>query len=340
LIVPRPPNIVWGHPYEGSAMAKPKETEAPTKGAGTGAGGEVARVIGILGANVVLVIVAIVFSSGEQGVLPDLNRTTFAVGLLPLSAAVGLLLACRRLDLSLPMILVLAATLRSRPLEFLPTDAYSLAAALCAVGAVVALASALVTWVGRISSALWTGLVATGLWGLSQWLGGPIAAGPWAWPAALAAALGVLVVGAAALGATGLVVLPSLPPIVRTGSKGLLGLVSAWVVAGAALGLACQSELVGPLPDQPLASYAGVLAAGALGGAFILRGRWGAVIAVGLTCLGHLAWFYAWNTQTGSPVAHVAIAAGAPLVVIPLYLVMDWSVRRETSESSPTGLLA
>ena len=321
-------------------MAKPKEAEAPAKGGGSGAGGEVARVIGIFLANVILVIAVIVFSSGEQGVLPDLNHTTFAVGLLPVSAALGLLLACRRLDLSLPMILALLAVLRSRPPDFFPADPYARIAALCAAGAIIALASAVVTWSGRISSALWTGLLAAGLWWLSQQVGGPVAAGDWSWPAALAAALGVLVVGAAVLGATGLVLLPSLPPIVRAGSKGLAGLVGAWVVAGIALGLACQSELCGPLPDQPLAPYAGVLAAGALGGAYILRGRWGAVIAVVLTCLGHLTWFYAWSAQTGSPIAHLAIAAGAPLVAVPLYLVIDWLVRRETAESAPTGLLA
>ena len=321
-------------------MAKQQESDAPAKSSESGIGGEVARIIGILGLNLVLVIVVIVFSSGDPGALPDLNSRTLAVGLLPVSAAFGLLLACRRLDLSLPMILALAVALRTHPPGFLPAEPYAQIAALYAVGAIIALLSALVTWLGRISSALWTGLLAAGLWWLSQQMGDPGQSGSWAWPAALAAALGVLVVGAGVLGATGLVALPSLPPIVRAGSKGLIGLVGAWVVAGITVGLACQSEACGPLPDQPLAAYAGLLAAGAMGGAFILRGRWGAVVAVAMTCLGHLTWSFAWSARMDSPIVHLAITAGAPLLAIPLYLFIDWLVRRETSESAPTGLLA
>jgi len=64
------------------------------------------------------------------------------------------------------------------------------------------------------------------------------------------------------------------------------------------------------------------------------------VLAVGLTSLAHLAWFYAWTAPTASPTTHLIIAAGAPLAAVPLYLIIDWLVRRETSESAPTGLMA
>lgn len=322
-------------------MAKPKEpAETPSAAGKPGFGGELARLIAIVGANVILVIVVVVFSSGRESILPNLDHVTFAVGLLPVSAAFGLLLACRRLDLALPMVFVLLSALRTHPLDFFPTDPYAMLAVLCGIGAAAAVASAMVTWIGRISSALWTALLGGGLWWLSQHLGGPAVPGPWSWPAALATSLGVLAAGAVLLGATGLVSLPSMPPIFRAGSKGLVGLVGAWVLAGLAMGLACQSKAVSFLPDQPLTAYTGVLAAGALGGAFILRGRWGAVLAVGLTSLAHLAWFYAWTAPTASPTTHLIIAAGAPLVAVPLYLIIDWLIRRETSESAPTGLMA
>jgi hypothetical protein len=337
-------------------MAKKEETEASAAGGGSGVGGEVARLIGVLGINLVLVLVVVIFASSQQGALPDLNRTTLMIGLLPVSAAFGLVLACRRLDLALPMVLALAVALRGHPPKFFPDDPYLQIAAVCGAGAAVGLVSALVTWIGRISSALWTGLLAGGLWLLSQQVGGqgpwawPTAlvatltgtTGPelWAWPAALAASLGLLVVGAAVLGATGLVSLPSMPPIIRTGAKGLVGLVGAWVLAGAAVGLAAQSEAAGPLPDQPLAAYAVVLASGALGGAYILRGRWGALVAVLLTSLSHLAWSFAWSADMKSPMLHLGVVAGIPLIALPLYLAVDWLIRRETSESAPTGLLA
>jgi hypothetical protein len=322
-------------------MAKPQESE-PREGAAPSSGGsELARITAILCINLLLVIVVIVFTSSDRGALPDLNADTLSVGLLPISAALGLVLACRRLDLSLPAILALAIALRSHPPDVFQGDPPLRVAILCGVCAGVGLVSALVTWIGRIASALWTGLLAGGLWLLAQELGGVSAApGGWTWPAALAASLGLLVVGAAVLGATGLVSLPSLPPIVRTGAKGLAGLAGAWIIAGAALALASQSELAGPQTNRPMAAYPVMFAAAAMGGAYVLRGRWGALMAVVLTVVGHLSWSFAWSAQMGSPILDMAIPMVAPLVAVPLYLFTDWTIRHQTSESAPTGLLA
>jgi hypothetical protein len=324
-------------------MAKPKEQpeKAPAASSGPGFGGELARIIGVFVANfILLIVIIIVFSYGQQGGLPELNQSTLALDLLPVSAAFGLMLACRRVDLSLPMIFVLLVTLRSHPLDFFPPDPYAQLGVLCGVGGALTLISAMVTWTGRISSALWTVILGCGLWWLSRHMGGSASPGPWPWTATLAASLCLLAGGAFILGVTGLVSLPSLPPIIRTGAKGLVGLVGVWVVAGLAMGLAAQSSSASYLPDQPLTAYSGILAAGAMGGAFILRGRWGAVMAVILTSISHMVWFYIWSSPTASPVTHLAVTAGAPLAAIPLYLVFDRFVRRGTSESAPTGLMA
>jgi len=316
--------------------AKP-EAGAPESTAGS----EIARILAILGVNLVLVLVVVIITSTEGGGLPDLNAHTLALGLLPVSAAAGLVLACRRLDLALPMLLALAIALRVRPPELFQGNPPVSLAILCGVCGGVCLLSALVTWFGRIASALWTGLLAIGLWLLVGELG-PASCyiGGWPWPAALGSSLGLLVVGAAALGAMGLVSLPSLPPIIRSGSKGLGGLASAWVIAGVAVALASQSKVLAMEANEPIRAYAPMLAAGAMGGAYILRGRWGALTAVVLTSLSHLVWSFAQFADLGSPLLIIIVLAAAPLVAIPLYLFTDWLIRSQTSESAPTGLLA
>ena len=57
------------------------------------------------------------------------------------------------------------------------------------------------------------------------------------------------------MGVTGMVALPTTPPIVRTGARGLSGLIGAWMIAGIALALAAQSETAKSMIDQPLAAY-------------------------------------------------------------------------------------
>jgi len=319
--------------------AKPEAGASPST-----AGSEIARILAVLGVNLLLVLVVVIITSTEGGGLPDLNAHTLALGLLPVSAAAGLILACRRLDLALPMLLALAVALRVRPPELFRGDPLVRLAILCGVCGGICLVSALVTWFGRIASALWTGLLAIGLWLLARELGPAnrfmSLVGEWPWPAALGASLGLLVVGAAALGAMGLVSLPSLPPIIRAGNKGLAGLASAWVIAGVAVALASRSEVAAMQADEPMLAYAPMLAAGAMGGAYILRGRWGALTAVVLTSLSHLVWVFAQFTDLGSPLLNIIVVAAAPLVAIPLYLFIDWIIRRQTSESAPTGLLA
>jgi hypothetical protein len=320
-------------------MAKQRESEPQAAGGSPSLSGEFARAIAIVGVNLFLVIAVFILASSERGALPDLDTRTLSIDLLPISAALGLVLACRRLDLSLPAILALAVALRSHPPDFLRVDPPVQVGILCGLCAGICLVSALVTWLGRIASVLWTGLVAICLFDVAGRLGSGVP-GQWPWEGTLAASLGTLIVGAAVLGATGLVSLPSQPPIIRTGSKGLFGLLGAWIVAGVALALASQSQGPGPRTEQPFAAYTVMLAAAAMGGSYVLRGRSGAVLAVLLTCLGHLTWSFAWHARLGSPILDVLIPAGVPLLAIPLYLFLDWSVRRQTSESAPTGLLA
>jgi hypothetical protein len=137
-----------------------------------------------------------------------------------------------------------------------------------------------------------------------------------------------------------MVALPSTPPIIRTGARGLAGLIGAWMIAGIALALAAQAETAKSVVDQQLMMYPSMLAAGALGGAYILRGRWGAVVAVAMTCASHLAWAFVMSTDFGNPFADKIVPAVAPLVAVPLYLLIDRAIRASTSESAPTGLLA
>ena len=94
------------------------------------------------------------------------------------------------------------------------------------------------------------------------------------------------------------------------------------------------------MTDQPLAAYPAMLAAAALGGGYVLRGRWGAVEAILLTAAAHLAWSVTVSTDLGSPAANLAVPAAAPLAAVPLLLIIDWAIRRTTSESTPTGLMA
>lgn len=107
-----------------------------------------------------------------------------------------------------------------------------------------------------------------------------------------------------------------------------------------AVALASQSEVAATQASEPLLAYATMLAAGAMGGAYMLRGRWGALTAVVLTTLSHLVWSFARSADLGSPTLDIIIPSVAPLVAIPLYLFMDWIIRSQTSESAPTGLVA
>ena len=144
-------------------MAKDEKPQSEPGSAAGSAGTQAARILAVLGVNVILVLMVIVFTATERGGLPDLNAKTLQIDLLPVSAALGLILACRRIDLALPAVLgVLFALQTSR--HILPDDATIRLAALCGIGAGIGLASALVTWFGRISSALWTALLAVGLW--------------------------------------------------------------------------------------------------------------------------------------------------------------------------------
>ena len=320
-------------------MKRQPDGEPESGGAPSPAGSGLARILAILGVNLVLVLVVVVYASTDRGRLPDLNASTLGVGLLPVSAAMGLLLACRRLDLSLPAVLALAIGLRTNPHIFHEDPAVRLAI-FCGICAGIGLVSAVVTWFGRISSALWTAILAIGVWALARELHSLLAAsGGWPWPMGLTASLGLMVVGAAVLGAVGLVQLPSTPPIIRSGSRGLAGLACAWALAGIGLALGSQSEAARPMADQALTAYPPVLAAAALGGAYILRGRWGAAVAIVTTVLGHLVWSFAIQTDLGSPLVNLAVPLAAPLVAIPLYLVVDRMIRRSTSESAPTALL-
>jgi hypothetical protein len=320
-------------------MAKQSDAEAPSGPASSGAGGGLARIVAILGINLMIVLLVVVLASTGGGKFPDLNVKTLGVEFLPISAAMGLMLACRRLDLALPALMALLIALDRDPHAF-PVDPALRIAILCGIGAGVGLVSAVVTWFGRISSALWTGLLAVGLGiCIDRFPSSPPPAGGWPWPAALGASLGVMIVGAALLGAIGLIALPSTPPIIRAGSKGIVGLVAAWMLAGVGLALASHFEGAQRAASEPALAYPSMLAAGALGGAYILRGRWGAVAAIVLTSAGHLVWWFAMGASMGSTITDFAVPAAAPLVTVPLLLVIDRAVRSSTSESPPTALL-
>ena len=304
-----------------------------------GVGGHTARVVAILAVNLALAVFVFVYGSTAGSELPSLNTRTMALGVLPISAAMGLMLACRRIDFSLPMVLAFALALATKRyilfgapfVPFLTT---------VGIAAALGLVSALVTWYGRISSALWTGILGFSLWLALAVLKVPDPGpGPWPWPWALLAALAIVAGGAVFLGVTGLVHPPSLPPIIRTGSRGLPGLAVAWVVAAVTAAIASLSSAAQLPADRLQEAYPQVLSAAVLGGGFILRGKWGPVAAVGLACAGHLAWALAYQTHLANATADVLVPAAAPLAVIPLYLGIDRIIRRSTGESAPTGLL-
>jgi hypothetical protein len=322
-------------------MAKQSEDQGESKGAGSAAGSQAARILAIVGVQLILALVVVIFTSMYHGKLPALDTDTLAVGLLPVSAAMGLLLACRRLDLALPAVLALTIALRGKTPSFFPDDPALRLAALCGVAAAFGLVTAVVTWLGRISSAFWTAILAAGIWVFAHDLGTPLLpVSGWPWPAALGASLGLLAIGAAVFGAIGLISPPSSPPIIRSGAHGLAGLLGVWLVAGVAIALAAQSEIARPMADKPFEAYPPLLAALAMGGAYILRGRSGAVVAVITTCTAHLVWMFAWSADLGAQPADFLVPAAAPLLAIPLFLITDWLIRRQTSESAPTGLVA
>jgi len=301
--------------------------------------GHAARIVAILAVNLALAVFVFIYGSCKGSALPNLNTRTLAVGVLPVSAAMGLMLACRRIDFALPMVLAFALALATK--RFIVFGA-PVVPFLTTVGiaAGLGLASALITWYGRISSALWTGILGFSLWLALAVLKVPNPGpGPWPWPWALAASLAVVAGGAAVLGLTDLVHPPSLPPIIRAGSRGLPGLALAWILATVTAAIASLSGAA-ELPAERLQeTYPQVLSAAVLGGGFILRGKWGPLAAVGLACAGHLAWALAYQTRLANATADVLVPAAAPLAAIPLYLGLDWIIRRSTGESAPTGLL-
>jgi len=314
------------------------DVESPRRPGGLG--GHAARILVILGLNGALVLATLILGSARGGELPSLNTETLAVALLPVSAALGLLVACRRLDFSLPALVALVAVLRANP-HILPSEPFTRLGILAGIAAGVCLVSAAVTWYGRISSALWTALVACGLWyfagAISTWHLLPV--GGWPWTAAVTASLGVLAAGAAVLGAAGLANPPALPPIIGSGSRGFPGLACAWIVVGLAIALLAEWDAAKALIDRPGAAYPPILAAGALGGAFILRGRWGALEAVLLTSAAHLAWAFAWSARLPDAWLDAMLPLAAPLAAIPIYLLADAVIRSRRGEGPPTGLL-
>ncbi len=321
-------------------MSKAEQTTGGTASPrGAAVSGHTARLMAIVAVNVALVLGVFVYGSLEGGALPSLNADTLALGVMPVSAAMALMLACRRIDFSLPMILAFALAFQTKR-YIVVGDPFVPLLTTCLIAAGLGLASALLTWHGRISSALWTGILAFSLWLLLTVMDVPRAGpGPWPWPWALLLVLAVVAGGAALLGATGLVSLPNMPPIIRTGLRGLPGLVAAWVLATVTCALASLSKTAHLSAEEIQAAYPQVLSAAVLGGGFILRGKWGAPTAVGLACLGHLVWAFAYETRLASEAADLLVPAGAPLVAIPLYLGIDWLIRRSTGESAPTGLL-
>jgi hypothetical protein len=321
-------------------MARPPTgAPAPALGAGSRDRSFAARLLVVLGVNLVVLLVVAALAALEEG-LPPLRAETLAVGLLPVSAAMGLMLACRRLDLSLPALFVVAALLRANRWA-LTDDPSARLAMIAAIAGAIALASAFVTWYGRISAALWTALLATAYLAYAP-LVKPLpltAQAGWEWPAAVGVSVGLVALGAAILGLAGMVVPPSQPPILRAGPQGVIGLAAAWTLAalGVAVG-AASTDAADAAGD--FAGYLPPLAAAAMSGAYILRGRWGALAAVGAACLAHLVWAYASSADLGRPALDRAVPALAPVVAVPVYLVLDAWLRRRTHESAPTGLLA
>ncbi len=301
------------------------------------------RVLVALALNLALVLAVAVLASKHEG-LPELTANTLLVGLLPVSAAMGLLVACRRMDFSLPALFILAAMLRANRFAMSDHGATARLAVTAGLCAGVCLAAAVVTWYGRIASALWTALVALGAVAIAakaKPLPVPLTTvAGWPWPAAVGASMGFLLLGAVVLGAGRVVSPPSRPPLVGSGIRDLAGLAAAWVIAGLAVALAAASEDAVKAADDALGVYSAPLAAAALSGAIILRGRWGAVAAVVLASVGHLVWALATSANLGDRTADLLLPAAGPLAAVPLYLLIDAAIRRWTRESAPTGLMA
>jgi hypothetical protein len=112
------------------------------------------------------------------------------------------------------------------------------------------------------------------------------------------------------------------------------------MIAAAAMALAAGSNAPKTLLADPWLAYPPVLAAAALGGAYVLRGRWGALEAVMLTVAAHLAWSFALSADLGDKWLDAALPAAAPVAAVPLYLALDWFIRSRTGESAPTALVA
>ena len=325
-------------------MAKKDSSEKVDAGGGggsPGAGGQLVRLSVIVIVNAALAVAAIILTSTEHGKLPALDAQTLMVDLLPISAAFGLLVACRRLDFSLPALLAVAVALRLHP-SLMPAEPMARLGIVCGITGGVGLVSSMVTWLGKISSALWTALLAVGLWMVAKALSAevdPHAVG-WAWPAAVGASLGLLAIGAIMLGAVKFVDLPSVPPIIGTGIRGFPGLVGVWIVAGLAMGLFAQGDGPRGLVERPLMAYPPILAAAAMSGAYILRGRWGALAAIVTASLGHLVWAFVWSAELGPTALDWILPVAAPLVAVPLFLALDAIIRAKTGEQAPTGLLS
>jgi len=306
----------------------------PRGSTGTSPNGHWARICVIVGFNLTLVLAAVLIGA-LRGRWPSSNTLLVTTYLMPVSAALGLLVACRRIDFSLPALLIFATALRTMP--FLPASPLWRLAAVGGIAAGIGLLNAGVTWYGRLSSALWTALVACGLWQVAGAM--KSSAGTWPWEAATGAAMGVLVIGAALLGATGLVNPPSLPPMLRSGSRGFAGLAGVWILVGLAMALLAEGGVAQGFAAKPAEIYPLPLAAVALGGGFILRGRWGAVTTVLLTALAHMAWSLLGISHFGNELVNAAVPIAAALVAAPLYLVADALIRDRTGEGAPTGLL-
>jgi len=302
-------------------------------------GGHAARAMAVAAVNIALGVTVFILGSLKGGKLPALDTRTLGIGVMPVSAAMALMLSCRRIDFALPMILAFALAFQTKRLIVVGEPYVSLLTTV-GIAAALGLASALVTWYGRISSALWTGILGFSLWMVLAVLKIPDPGpGPWPWPAALALTLALVAGGAALLGTVGFVNPPNLPPIMHAGGRGLTGLILAWVLASITCALASLSDAARLPADRLQAAYPLALSAAVLSGAFIQRGRWGAMTAIALACLGHLVWAFTYETHLANETADVLLPAAAPLAAIPLYLGIDWLIRRSTGETAPTGLL-
>ncbi len=299
------------------------------------ASGHLVRVLVILGALAGLAILVAILAERY----PAFDAETLRIGLLPVSAAAALVVVCRRIDLSLPFLFTMAAALFANRFVF-ESEPLARAGTVLAIAAGIGLGAALVTWFGRVSSALWTILAAGAMIAVTHHAR-PVpvvgTVGGWPWPAAVGGAMGLLLVGAAGLGWTGLVWPPSHPPLLAVGAKGLAGLAPAWTVAAAAVGMAALSE--NALGDPETGAFVLPMAAVALGGAYVLRGRWAAVAAVVLAGLAHVVVAAAGGAEYGTRSAEIVLTALLPLAAVPVYLILDALVRQRTGESAPTGLL-